>query len=885
MDATPTREKLVEPALGGRPGARWVRAALQVNPFQYHGKMSPSKKFKDEATYNTALLDKCEELGIEMLAVTDHWSVETARGLIDEAAKRGIMALPGFEANSSEAVHVLVIFEVGTDFGAVTAAIGRCGANPGCENGTTGAPLKEILASMAQVGALVIPAHVNAAKAGLLHRISGQALVNAVTDPLLHALAVCPAETETKDQQDIVAQRKPFLRQHPLAIVHADDVSNPTTLEKPGATTWFKLSSRSLASLKLAVRTPETRVAVQAPAIAQRAVIREISWTGGFLDDVTVPVAQDLTTLIGGRGTGKSTVIESIRYALGLSPVGPAAKRDHDAVVKEVLRSGTTVRVVVETVAPVRGEFVIERTAPNPAVVRDPSGTATQLKPADVIGNVEVFGQHELAELASDKAQVARMLERFAGSTAPTAEYNVVLNNLRENRLGLAKAEQALEKLDEELAEIPRLEEHESRYKETDLPARLAERTQLDRDKAVFDEMGDRLADVRAAVDAFFDDDARSMLLEPVDGVEASPQNVLLSGAREALAILAAKLDDLADQASSAVGAAIARVEAAESAWRVATQPQRDAHDAIVRDLISEGHEPDKFLTVAANLESLRAKAPKRKNAVARIGELNKARAKLLGEVAGLEAAQARNLNDAVKAANGKTGGVVIVKPVPSLDRQDIKRIVESHVTGQRTSIMAAVDDPDFSPRALAVAARSGVEELAGFGIRGAQASHLVAAGEDCFRELEELTVGLAVDVQLDIATDRDTREYRSIDQLSKGQRATALLLLLLGASSSPLIIDQPEDDLDNRFIYEGIVTRLRQLKGLRQIIVSTHNANVPVLGDAELIVALEGDGQHGRVMADGIGSLDDEPIRKLAENLLEGGPAAFNARHHLYGF
>lgn len=77
----------------------------------------------------------------------------------------------------------------------------------------------------------------------------------------------------------------------------------------------------------------------------------------------------------------------------------------------------------------------------------------------------------------------------------------------------------------------------------------------------------------------------------------------------------------------------------------------------------------------------------------------------------------------------------------------------------------------------------------------------------------------------------------------------------------------------------------LRTLKGKRQVIASTHNANVPVLGDAELIVALESDGVHGRPAEGGIGSLDDSTIRALAENLLEGGPAAFNARHHLYGF
>ena len=81
------------------------------------------------------------------------------------------------------------------------------------------------------------------------------------------------------------------------------------------------------------------------------------------------------------------------------------------------------------------------------------------------------------------------------------------------------------------------------------------------------------------------------------------------------------------------------------------------------------------------------------------------------------------------------------------------------------------------------------------------------------------------------------------------------------------------------------MVANLRKLKGVRQVIASTHNANVPVLGDAELIIALEGDGQHGRPASNGIGSLDNASIRSMAENILEGGPAAFNARQHLYGF
>lgn len=97
------------------------------------------------------------------------------------------------------------------------------------------------------------------------------------------------------------------------------------------------------------------------------------------------------------------------------------------------------------------------------------------------------------------------------------------------------------------------------------------------------------------------------------------------------------------------------------------------------------------------------------------------------------------------------------------------------------------------------------------------------------------------------------------------------LLLPPLSGSDTPLVIDQPEDDLENRFVFDGIVPNLRKLRSRRQVILRTHNANVPVLGDAELIVTLEGDGHHGRPAPDGIGSLDDKEIRAHAENILGG--------------
>ena len=107
------------------------------------------------------------------------------------------------------------------------------------------------------------------------------------------------------------------------------------------------------------------------------------------------------------------------------------------------------------------------------------------------------------------------------------------------------------------------------------------------------------------------------------------------------------------------------------------------------------------------------------------------------------------------------------------------------------------------------------------------------------------------------------------------------LLALVLLSSGDPLIIDQPEDDLDNQHIYEDIVRVLADVCQARQVIVATHNANIPVLGDAELVVALNADADRSRVEA--IGGFEDRGVASYARRVLEGGEDAFRARQRRY--
>lgn len=764
----------------------------------------------------------------------------------------------------------------------VNASIGRCGGSPGCANGTVGESYATIMEKMTADGALAIPAHVNVAPAGMLTTRSGQPLATMIQHADLHAIGISPAISEARDQQAVCAGTGIFERVHPLTVIHADDVMGPRQLLDDGASCWFKVSAPSLASLKLAVRTPETRVSLTNPAVAPRASIKRVSWIGGYLDGVTIPIASDLTALIGGPGTGKSTIIESIRYALGVDAISHQMRNDHRSIIENVLHAGTIIRVEVESVSPTIRRFVIEREVPHPPVVLDAQGGRTKLSPADAIGPVEIFGQHELAELAGNPTSMAELVRRFDGSGGEDPTLARIRQKLRQNREDLKRAEERRDELESDLARAGRLEEQVRHYETTDVPAKLAGQQRLSQDRAVFVEGKSRIEAAQELHTNFMQSAQVRDLAASIENIEGAPQAVRLQRVAVAIAELKGKLSELGNDADQAFSIAAREVEAARQEWDTATAHELAEYGEVLRQLNDKGLEPDKYVSTKEQLAQLQAAKPRLEAQDREIQRLLAQRDELLGELRGREVHRTEQLQAAVRAANQATAGVVVVRPAPTADRSHVLEVIKSHVSGQRTQITAAVNASGFSPRALAAAIRKGAEALTEFDIRGAQAANLASAGEILARELEELSVDLAVEVLLRIDGDSGLRR---MDQLSKGQRATALLLLLLGATDAPLIIDQPEDDLDNNFIYKGIVRNLRSLKGKRQIIASTHNANVPVLGDAELIVALVSDGSHGKPAENGIGSLDDRDIRALAENLLEGGPAAFNARHHLYGF
>ena len=123
-----------------------------------------------------------------------------------------------------------------------------------------------------------------------------------------------------------------------------------------------------------------------------------------------------------------------------------------------------------------------------------------------------------------------------------------------------------------------------------------------------------------------------------------------------------------------------------------------------------------------------------------------------------------------------------------------------------------------------------------------------------------------------------DGSSFRSIQEGSPGQKTAALLAFLLAYGEDPIILDQPEDDLDTQLLYDLIVTQLRDIKQRRQVIVVTHNANIVVNGDAELVISLEA--RNGETHQECVGSLQEKKVRDTICAVMEGGRKAFEQRY-----
>jgi hypothetical protein len=332
-------------------GARFFRCALQVNPFAYLKRHAKTGRFQNEAEYNAAMIKACREADIEVIGVTDHYRVQESTGLIKAAREAHIFAFLGFEAVTKDGVHFLCLFDPDKDAAALERLIGECGIHNLTELSPSGdKDCLELLDAAKRWGGICIAGHVAADGGGLLKKLSGQPRIKVWRSPDLLACALAgPLDQAPENLRPILSNKDgAHRRDRPVAIINAQDVNGPDDLKAPGSSCYIKMSKVSVEGLRQAFLDPESRIRLHSDDAPEPHVeFLAMSWEGGFLGDTAVHLNENLNVLVGGRGTGKSTMIESLRYVLGLDPLGDDARKAHEGVIRYLLRSGTKISLLV----------------------------------------------------------------------------------------------------------------------------------------------------------------------------------------------------------------------------------------------------------------------------------------------------------------------------------------------------------------------------------------------------------------------------------------------------------------------------------------------------------------------------------------------------------
>ena len=546
---------------------------------------------------------------------------------------------------------------------------------------------------------------------------------------------------------------------------------------------------------------------------------------------------------------------------------------------------------------------MIRRTVPNPPVVENDNGEPVDLLPGEVLPRVEVYGQHEISELTGSPEKLTRLLDRFIeGRGEPavsTRRMQDVLRGLRVNRHAIVDTSNELDALRQRLEALPGLEETLKRYQAAGLEAQLGEKSVLIREERIVDMMPQRLEAVEEAARTLRQELPLDLAFMSPGVLSELPDEAILAEGNEILG----KLNTDLEQATGKIEAALARahenLNGLKSRWCERKRDVDDAYERTLRKLQKSTGDAEEFVRIRQRVENLQ---PLRDDE-AKLGRLldeHKARRRnLLEEWEYLKAEELDCLKGAARRASNQLCNSVRVRISGSGDRSPLADLLRDELGGRLSEAISKLEEaPDLSLSEFIDRCRRGADALCGgYDIPPNQAKRLADAREETLMRIEELHFAPHTEVSLNVTTTGEHPSWRSLGELSKGQKATAVLLLLLLESEAPLIIDQPEDDLDNRFITDGVVPRMRQEKRRRQFVFSTHNANIPVLGDAELIAGLDARGDavndtgtdtpqgQAFITPERVGSIDKDSVRDLVEETLEGGRKAFETRRLKYGF
>jgi chromosome segregation protein len=707
-----------------------------------------------------------------------------------------------------------------------------------------------------------------------------------------------------------------------IAILQTSDSRSATFEDLGKFSTWIKWAEPTAEALRQACLAQESRISHSEPPVPGVCITEIRVSNCRFLGPINLALNPQYNALIGGRGTGKSTCLEYLRWALCDQP--PELSDADDMPNHAVRRS----RLIDQTLRPfestVEVDFLLNGI---PHMVRRYAETGrVQLKvgeraleeatPAEIraLLPIEAYSQRQLSSVGVRideltrfvTAPIREVLNETSGRLEDTAaqireNYGHLQRHRRlrglvsQETLALASLDQQAEKMREKLTGIS----DKDRQCLAEKPA-FDQADALARDwLGVLEEAREEAEDFSASLVRLRDELAPAAVDLPekdtLDQIESAVLTALDSASKNALAA--------SEGLSRSLGRGNSEIGMARKAWERKAASFRKRYEAATKTSTAHESQLAELRALEERQAGARLSISEKRSELAGLGDPKVEHENLRKEWCKLQGQRTALIEGQCERLGARSSGLIRATVRKGAGTRPLLEPLKAAVSGSSVrgvklekllETVASAPDPleawllamdELESRVVGTVEDADPEPI--------QSALMVFGESDIARIIKRLTPEKVLELMLLSLSDQPAFEYRrkeddyiQFSDASAGQQATALLQVLLSEGGPPLIVDQPEDDLDSQVI-EQIVAQIWSAKQRRQLVFSSHNANLVVNGDAELVVCFDyrkaGDHSGGTIKLQG--AIDIPKVKERITLIMEGGEKAFKLRKEKYAF
>lgn len=880
-------------------GAKFVKADLHIHSYGFE---QGSFDVTDTNMTPENIVDTALSQDLKIISITDHNEILNSKIAFDYSKNKDILVIPGIEISTTQG-HLLVYFPHYTNLRSFFGKLDISDDKEKCTNG-----IIQCLNLAKDYDGIAILAHIEVGS-GFEKVIArfGRDIEDIICHELVYGLEICKkssvdlyTEKDDNDQRKrLIKKRREVLnlpKDYNLAKIMSSDSHTLNGLgsnaEGEHKLTRVKVDSLDFKSFRIALINHESRIRLEEFIPEKIPKVLDICIEGGLLDKQIIKFSSNLTCIIGGRGTGKSTLLESIREASG--NITKSSVVDSDVW-------GDKITLRYRDEAGQISTFVREKYC----------SMENKTDPEHGINKICIssYGQGETAETIQHSEENPKYLIDFLDSFVPVANLldrdKKICEELFENQSKLIKLRNEVSRIPETKRQRNDLQNKINLLKKDNVGELVTLQSSLVKERELRDQLISEIKELISAYREILDDETTFSKFS-----ELSEDEIIIG--KESFKSIKVIINDfhkiVKDKSSELNIQLVEKSELVKTqldVWKSKEDSIQKEIDKKKKELEDKGIPFDlsKITQISKDLiyfENLYNSLIKTENELFSVEgkrkEIIDNRKILKSEIYKIRKEFAKEIDHNLK--NSVDGFFVSTKWKKGQYSSEFESALKTKMSWRTAQVQKAkIISANLSPLEFVDKLKSSdleflkdLKSSSGGSIFGDSDIENIQNNltlNNAYEEFESLVYEdlPSIIVTKEVIDELGVKQYlrKPITKLSLGQQHSILLAILIQSNSNlPLIIDQPEDNLDSEFIFKTIVSNLRRIKERRQVIVVTHNANIGVLGDAELVLPLKSTSVKSVILDRG--SIDRvETCDKCCE-ILEGGKNAFINRKQIYG-